>query len=342
MTQPHIPFPSIKQFRNVVQHVRQQARFKGLNELGEAIIDHSAKAPTLSFVGTVKLHGTNAAIVFTPDGIQYQSRERVLTIEQDNAAFMFHMSQKQEALHILYAAIANQVSLDMAADHTIAVYGEWCGGNIQKNVAIAGLDKMFVIFAINIDGEWYQGPFPYFNSQGIHSIEQFRKWFYTIDFENPEKAQNFLAELTESVEAKCPVGIFFGKEGIGEGIVWRCVEDPSPEYWFKVKGEKHSASKVKTLASVDVEAITQVKEFVASVVTEARLQQGLQNLVNEQLKPFEMTSMGDFIRWVHGDVIKEESDTMLANGIEPKQIGGLISPIARRWYIEQLNAQAMA
>ena len=27
-----------------------------------------------------------------------------------------------------------------------AIYGEWCGGNIQKGVAINGLNKMFVIF----------------------------------------------------------------------------------------------------------------------------------------------------------------------------------------------------
>jgi CxxC motif-containing protein len=338
----HIPFPSIKQFRNVVDHVRRTAQFKGLDAEGNAIMDRTAKAPTLGFIGTVKLHGTNAAVVFTPDGVQFQSRERILTVEQDNAAFFFHMSQKLEELQVIRATIVALAKLDTTKDHTIAVYGEWCGGNIQSNVAINGLPKMFVIFAIKIDGDWYQGELPHNNTVGIYSIEQFPKYFYTIDFENPERAQNFLGELTQKVEASCPVGKHFGQDGIGEGIVWRCVEDPSSEFWFKVKGEKHSASKVKTLASVDVEAITQLKEFVESVVTEARLEQGLQNLINEQLKPFDMTSMGDFIRWVHGDVVKEEADTMVANGIEPKKIGGLLSPICRRWYVEKLNATALA
>lgn len=56
-----IKFPSINQFRNVVSHGRQQARFMGLDGNGEAIMNPAPVYPTMSFVGTVKLHGTNAA-----------------------------------------------------------------------------------------------------------------------------------------------------------------------------------------------------------------------------------------------------------------------------------------
>ena len=115
------------------------------------------------------------------------------------------------------------------------------------------------------------------------------------------------------------------------------MSDPSPEYWFKVKGEKHSASKVKTLAPVDVEAVSQINDFVAMAVTEARLEQALHNLVNEQLKPFDMTSMGDFISWVHQDVLKEEADTLQASGIEYKKLGRPIALVAKRWFVAKLD-----
>jgi len=48
------PFPSINQFRNVVQHVRRQAAFLGLDEQGEAILNPAPVFPKLSFTGTVE------------------------------------------------------------------------------------------------------------------------------------------------------------------------------------------------------------------------------------------------------------------------------------------------
>lgn len=333
------PFPSINQFRNVVAHVRRQAAFMGLDDDGNAIVNPAPKYPTLQFNGTVKLHGTNAAIVYGPEGITFQSRERVLTRESDNAGFMAHMEQHIQTVRELEEYLHTHYNL-ADTNHTIAVYGEWCGGNIQKGVAITGLPKMFVIFAIKLDGSWVEMPKLLNDSfASIYSIQHYQTWAINIDFEHPELAQNRLGELTAEVEACCPVGKALGVEGIGEGIVWRCTSNPSSEYWFKVKGEKHSASKVKTLASVDVGAVAQINEFVEMTVTEARLEQGLQNLINEQLKPFDMTSMGDFIRWVHQDVLKEEADTLQASGIEYKKLGGPIAQVAKRWFVAKLNEE---
>jgi hypothetical protein len=93
------------------------------------------------------------------------------------------------------------------------------------------------------------------------------------------------------------------------------------------------------LASVDVEAINSMNEFVESVVTENRLRQGLDNLVREQLKPFEMTSMGDFIRWVFNDVVKEESDSIVENQIDVKKLGSAVATVARKWFINEFNSK---
>jgi len=332
-------FPSINQFRQVVRNVCNKARYVGLDEAGEPVYNHAAGLPTLSFYGTVKLHGTNAAIVFTKGGVSFQSRERVLTLTEDNAGFMNHFVQFPEALLDMRDDICKACKLHRTGDHTVAVYGEWCGGNIQKGVAITGLAKMFVIFAIKVNDEWIDfRDIPLLNSYvSIYHVNQFGGWFVTVDFNQPEVAQNLFVKITEQVEAQCPVGSAFGVDGVGEGVVWRCTTDPSEELWFKVKGEKHSASKVKTLGSIDVEAMQSQNAFVAATVTENRLEQGLQNLVNEQLKPFDMTSMGDFIRWVHTDIVKEESDVIAASGLDPKKVGGPIAKAARSWYVKRYN-----
>jgi hypothetical protein len=343
-----IKFPSINQFRNVVRHVKTHAQYVGKDENGVAIYDPSRGLPALRFRGTVKLHGTNAGIVYdvATDSFSYQSRERVLTTTSDNAGFM----NAQLANEGVWQDVADQVTHEILPHRDVvqvAIFGEWCGSGIQKGVAVAELPKMFIIFAVKAilrdeTAVWVPvGEIDiHYPAIGLFNIDTFPTWEVAIDFSCPELAQNKMIEITEAVEAECPVGKYFGVSGIGEGVVWTCVTDGWNDSgtWFKVKGEKHSVSKVKTLAAVDVEAAATLKAFVDSTVTEARLEQGLDNLVREQLKPLEMTSMGDFIRWVYNDIVKEEADTIAASGLEVKKLGGPIANVARPWFIKKINS----
>ena len=344
-----IKFPSIEQYRTAIRHVQQQTRYVGKDENGDAIYDASKPLPTLKFRGTVKLHGTNAGIVYDvdTDTFAFQSRERVLSLEEDNAGFMLwamsHEGDWRYLVENLWVPTGTK---------KIAIFGEWCGRGIQKGVAVSQLSKMFVIFAIKTidsegNGTWLdisddeQALFCSGdeNDLSIQSIYDFPTYEIDIDFKYPEIAQNEMIKITEAVEAECPVGMHFGVSGIGEGVVWTCISEGWEDSgtWFKVKGEKHSASKVKTLAAVDVEAVENMRQFVKSAVTEARLEQGLDNLVREQLLPFEMKSMGDFIRWVYNDVLKEEMDTIVASQIDPKKLGSAIANEARPWFIKKFN-----
>lgn len=333
--QNFVKFPSTGQFRNTVQAVKHQARFNGLDANGEPTYNNNP-LPTLMFRGTVKLHGTNAAVVFRPEGIHFQSRERILTLEEDNAGFCAYMTGQEVELKCLQRKILDAFSLDPDTA-VIALFGEWCGGNIQKGVALNGLPKMFVFFLLNINGYWFEVDCIQSKSYAnIYSILDFKTWHKAIDFSNPEFSQNELADLTNQVETNCPVGKEFGVDGIGEGIVWRCITKAAPEYWFKVKGEKHSASKVKTLASVDIEQVKEVYAFVEKTVTENRLVQAMAYLKDELRKPVDQTSTGDFIRWVVGDIHKEEADTLQASGLNPKDVNAKISAAAKAWYFKEL------
>lgn len=318
-------YSSIEQFRNVIREVKSIHDFKGKDEEGKAIYRHTENYPTLKFKGTVKLHGTNSSVVKYSDGrLEYQSRERVLSLEQDNAGFMSEMMPKD--LSFLFNGIN--------FNDYCAVYGEWCGGNIQKGVAINGLPKMFVIFGIKADDKWLELPaWLYSNENGIYNILQFDTFEVEIDFNNPKLVQNKIIEMTISVENCCPVGKFFGKDGVGEGIVFTCVDNQDLK--FKSKGEKHSASKVKTLNTVDVELMANINEFVELAVSENRLQQGI-SYFNENNIEVEPKNTGQFLGWIVKDVLKEEADTLTESGLDEKKVKNAIVTKARTWFLNQM------
>lgn len=354
-----ISFPSINQFRNTIRQVVDRVQYNGRDEEGKVVFhQQTMPRPTLKYRGTVKLHGTNAGVVVDIKSGEkfYQSRERQLSLIADNFGFMVYMSSKTAAIDVLTSYIlAQQFDNPRGIPSTVAIFGEWCGGNIQGGVAIGQVAKMFCIFAVKLI---YQGDLDdennhewidiatirdvEFPEDRIFNVLRFGHWDLDLDFERPEVFQNHLVDTTISVETVCPAGLHFGVEGVGEGLVWECVT----EGWrrsamrFKVKGEKHSVSKVKTLAAVDVEVIKAIDDFVEMAVTEARMEQGLQNLIYEQQKPFDIKSVGDFIRWVYNDAVKEETDTIVASQLDVKKLGGPISNKARRWFIDRLNKQS--
>jgi hypothetical protein len=85
-------YSSINQFRNVIKEVKTRFDYKGKDADGNAIFQHTENYPILKFRGTVKLHGTNASIVkYADNRLEYQSRERVLSLNEDNANFMNEM-----------------------------------------------------------------------------------------------------------------------------------------------------------------------------------------------------------------------------------------------------------
>lgn len=320
-----IKYPSIELYKNIIRKVKERHDFQGKDKNGDAIYKHLSNYPTMKFVGTVKLHGTNAAIVKHSDGrLEFQSRERVLSLEADNANFMQTMMSVD--LDFLFTSFK--------FNDYCAVYGEWCGGNIQKGVAINGLPKMFVIFGVKVDDKWVELPsYLYSNENNIYNILQFPTYEIEIDFNAPELSQNKLIEMTLEVEDECPVGKYFGNVGVGEGIVFTAAEDQY--YKFKSKGEKHSVSKVSKLNSIDTESLQEIKEFVELAVTENRLNQGL-SVMQENGWTIEPKNTGEFLRWVVTDVLKEEKDTIDNSVLDDKKLKNAIVTKARIWYLNNL------
>lgn len=117
---------------------------------------------------------------------------------------------------------------------------------------------------------------------------------------------------------------------VGEGVAWSPTDNELAKnsgLWFKVKGDKHSVSKVKTLAAVDPERLASIQQFVEYAVTENRLQQGIDEI------GLDIKNMGAFLSWVNRDIIKEEGDVLAHNGLVMKDVAKFISNKARAWFL---------
>ena len=327
----HIAFPSVEQFRNTVMDIGLRATYIGRAEDNTPLYDENLPKPTLTFKGTVKLHGTNAGVCFHPgSGLWFQSRESIITLEQDNAGFARWAEANREAFGPLFAALAEANGIVFGADTVLSLYGEWVGKGIQAGVGIAEIPKAYFLFGASVsDGEaeevWLETAGLRSVEHRIFHVEDYATYAIAIDFNAPQAAQAQLAELTAQVEAECPIAKAHGVLGVGEGIVWTA-DFLGKRFRFKVKGEKHSVSKVREIAGIAPEKLASIEEFVAYALTENRFQQAL-SVVFGDPKRADIRRFGEVIKWINQDVLKEETDTLEASGLTWKEVNG---PIAAR------------
>jgi hypothetical protein len=344
-----ISFPSIEQFRTIVTNINRHFNFVGLDENGDAIYDVSKPKPTLTFKGTVKLHGTNFGVCFNAiDGMWCQSRENIITPTNDNAGSAFFAESHKAAMLRLFAEVAAREGIDTSAN-TISIYFEWVGKGIQKNVAISQIDKSAFIIGVKVtphienEEDRKDNPAYWVSSEGlssvedrIYNIEDFETFSIDVDFNVPQLSQNAIIEMTMAVEASCPVGKAFGIDDIGEGIVFSC-EYKGQVYRFKSKGTLHAGkSKVTTLKPVDNEKIQHIINVAQLICPDWRLDQMLTqtfDLLNGG--ELDVKKLGDYIKAVTSDVFKEEMLTLADNGVEPKEVGKYVSEIAKKYFFEQ-------
>ncbi len=329
----HYNFGSIEQYRNICKKIKMEAEYQGKDADGKDIYNPNAPKPTLTFTGTVKLHGTNAAVVYSKEhGLYAQSRERVLSIESDNAGFAFYVESNREYFEKAYGQALEDQGLD-----TLIVYGEWAGGNIQKGVGVCNIEKQFYPFLCKHLYKDTEFSFiPYWEAtpeSKEYPITSFPTFTLDIDFNHPEQVQDELIRITEEVERECPVAKAFGHSGIGEGVVWTA-DWNGKQYRFKVKGEKHSSSKVKTLASVDTDKIESCQKFAEYAVTESRFEQALQAVFPDG--NLDVKQIGALLKWMNTDIIKEEMDTLVANNLEFKEVAKHIADATKKRFFERI------
>jgi hypothetical protein len=330
-------FTHIEALHNVVRVVSARRR-AGIN------ID------SVTYRGRVKLHGSNASVVVHGDQVIPQSRNRVLTLDEDNYGFAAFALDPVRANGIRELAHHVRVVLDIPATQPLVLFGEWIGPGIQQRVAISKLpSRQWVLFAVAVqNGEqmrYFDLPslvYSEYVGLSIFSLTDTYEYQITIDFrtrELVEPAAAVISEVTSAVEQCCPWAARFNIEGIGEGLVWTPMGEHAgdAELFFKSKGEKHQGTpgERKPRVLVDPQALAGVAAFVDHAATPDRLQQGLEAL-HEQGLVAEMRNLGAFLKWVGGDVQRECVAELEASRLDWKAVAKQVNERAKTWFIQQL------
>lgn len=290
------PWPSIERLHNV----QKRARTKNIQQT--------------TYRAKVKLHGTNASVLVSPDGRAFpKSRSRFLTPEEDNFGFcVWALQQSWPTLGLWYD-----------------VFGEWVGPGVQQGTALSKLpERTFAVFAANINGR--QQLIHPVNLQCLFPQRHVVPWHgeqFSIDWHSDNEAVlRSLNEQVADIDRQCPwAKSVFAADGPGEGLVCYPLYD-SRELMFKVKGDSHAKggrADAKMTPSVSADVIAFAEQFA----TVARFEQ-----FAEPGRPAAAT--GDFIRSVLADVQREGADELTASGLAWQSAAAEIAKRARTWYLQ--------
>lgn len=321
-----IPYGKTPQLRDVIYNIN---KFHPINK------------PTLTFKGTVKLHGTNGGIIFDvkKQSIKAQSRKKELSLIEDNYGFARFVDDRKNQFIDLCQYICDDNNIE---NGKLVLYVEYFGKGIQQKVAISNVEKSVAIFAIMHRGDtdkWldintYGAP-----CHGIYNINTFKTYEIAIDFNNPSASVEQLQKIVDEVESSCPVGRYFKQEGYGEGVVWTCMFE-GHRIIFKTKGEKHAAKsgeRKKKILSIVPETVESINKFVTLALTEERLQQGIKEVfINDGDEP-NIQGISKFLKWIGNDVIEEEMVVMEKNGLKRKQVMPSVTRAAAIWFKQYLG-----
>jgi len=305
---------------------------------------------SFELIGTVKLHGTHADMVIdAKDAIRLQSRNQTdLRPEKDNEGFAtFAEPLKQDILALKNAYISRYRALNpstrLEPTCPVVIAGEFCGGKIQKKVALLQLKKQFVIVSVNVNNTWLPdneyGDI-HNESIGIYNISRAGFFHKTLQLQNPAESEAEINTLVKQVEQECPYVRTFGVSGIGEGIVWKPrTYFSNPELWFKSKGEMLAVASKPRLPASASDNDGRVKSFAEAIVTENRMEQGCAYL-KEMGVARDMKGLGRFLKWVVEDCLREEKRDMEEADIKEQNLKPAIVDIARLWYKTKVESVA--
>ncbi len=311
--------------------------------------------PRLGYRAKVKVDGTNGAIHALPavggGGFAAQSRTRLLVPGDDNHGFAAWAHGPAAGFCAeLFARLGRAV-----------VYGEWCGRGIQKRTAISRVERnVFAVFAVQLGDPARETTRLVVEPARLRALLPEHPDVFVLpwhgetvelDFADPERlragAERIDATVAEVETADPWVAEVFGLRGLGEGVVLYPVEgvafdaeggtdrDRYVDLLFKAKGEEHRVNRQKRPAQLDPEVARSVEEFVANMVTPARLEQGLVQVLDGRMDP---QRLGELLQWLGHDVQKESAAELSAAGLEWKQVSKAVNKAAQRWYMARANA----
>ncbi len=347
-----LKFPHISLLRNVIAYIEH------VNTDPEVPAQYRVDSP-VTFRGTVKLHGANCGVIWTPhSGLQAQSRETLLYPNKvkpkgDYKGFALFAEEYSTDIQVITDSILPEIEGKIRA---LTLYGEWVGAGVaskNKGSAVSKFDpKHWALFAVSAQVDDDAGHVeirdvshtlfgvqsPTTEIGNIHT--DCAGWTVTIDFSDPASVEAGRAEvqrLTDEVAAQCPYGEAYNLTGAGEGIVWM----PTGEYhgredlYWKHKSAAHSVVDLKVKKERPVVAddvLAAINAFIEMTVTDNRLDQGIDALDQQGLGA-EKRNTGKFVRWVTDDVERECVLELADAGLTWEQVSNAVTTKARVFFL---------
>jgi len=321
-------FPSIEGFNSAVYHARRN------KDIGETNL--------VEFGYKIKLHGTNAGVRISSDGIHPQSRTRDLALgKSDNYEFAAFVRETSDFWQ----------SIKRHHHEELVIYGEWAGPGVQKSDAVSEIpERTLFVFAIRILSEKND----VYVTEADEIIEILGcdipnrvqtlgfEASFVIDFGDDESVNEFARQASQMAE---DIGVcdplikeWYGIEGQGEGMVFMPREithaDKFSKLTFKAKCESHRVKKAKSAVSTKAEIPADVAEFIDAFVTPARLNQGMTEGCGGQ---FNKKLTGDFLKWMGNDIRKESIVELEKMGCTWKTVAARVSKKCAYWYVQKCD-----
>ena len=306
--------------------------------------EYTPDMPTITFIGSEKLHGENMAVCYSQGELWVQGRNHIRTLLGDQNGMAAFVNNTHQYWLDLFTQVEDKFDVD-STTHTIVIDCEWAGGNIQKgNSACSGTDKGAYIFdycrVVNNDTDESQS----YSTKGLqvasgnsmYLMSSFGSYELVLDLNKPEKCEEQLKALAESIEDTSPIADYHNKkDNVGEGAYLYGTDIDGTMYRLKTKGLKHGGKpkipREPKTKPTDAEILA-IDTLANAVTPEWRLTQGI-----TESGATEMKHIGEVIKWVMADIAKEEEPVIAASGIEFKKARGTIVKIIKDYYIDSIK-----
>lgn len=284
----------------------------------------------------VKLHGSNAGVRLTDNGLVPQKRS--------GDAGDGHFGFKAWVESIPYKVPSVNWS-------GVIFYGEWAGKGIQKSDAVSSCEKAFYIFSVYDPVEDVTIVEPaaiklLWNNLVVYTDDvHIIPWFeedIKLNFLDEVQSTEVISKIVDQVDeiGKCDPYIksLHGVEGEGEGLVVYmtdgCPEEHRTDYMFKVKTESHSVNSSKNRKTSIPIKPEGMEDFIATFVTDARMEQ----MVFDNVIEYSMKNTGAFIKAVMTDIYKESVHEVEAADFEWKDAPKYLTPVVKKWWFDKCNS----
>lgn len=189
------------------------------------------KGTSLKYHGTPMLAGTYSEITQTSNGTMS------MTDSKGSQLSVGQIPGSGTAFVNMFTPVLQYVRYRRRHPGDVIISGVWCGKDVSPaDSALAACQNFFCVLDLRVGGMWL----PLFDFKDaanhgsrIFNIYDFPFQVLDLDLKDMVDSEDAVNKWTKTVCDACPVAAFFGEQGAGCGVVWRCLDLLDHGVWFQ-------------------------------------------------------------------------------------------------------------